>query len=136
MSDTHPPTQTTTAPPPHSIPTPQDTGYEFTDNPWIRWRNTWRYVTGNLTPEGEAQYAKGRNDRLERDDCQRCEQQRDYLLQYSTSHPTRPHGHNTWLIDRRPNSPIHESENHSLRRRPTQRKHQMYEMHRSTRWGY
>lgn len=67
----------------NSRSTSQDTGYTFTDDPWIRWRNTWRYFTGGLTQEGMKQYIEGRDDRFEREDCRRCEQQRDFLLQYS-----------------------------------------------------
>ena len=63
--------------------TKTDTGYTFTDDPWIRWRNTWRYLTGGLTDEGVKQYEEGRNARMEESDCRRCEQQRDYYLQYS-----------------------------------------------------
>lgn len=66
-------------------PNSQDTGYTFTDDPWIRWRNTFRYVTGQLTEEGNRQYRKGRNDRYAAADCKSCEDQRDYLLQYSTT---------------------------------------------------
>lgn len=62
---------------------PQETGYTFTDDPWVRWRNTWRYVTGGLTDEGVKQYREGRDARMEASDCRRCEEQRDYLLQYS-----------------------------------------------------
>lgn len=64
----------------------QHTGYTFTDDPWIRWRNTWRYVTGGLTEEGVKQYQKGRDDRMEESDCRRCEEQRDYMLQYSINY--------------------------------------------------
>ena len=72
-----------TSPPRTEDLTAQDTGYTFTDDPWIRWRNTWRYLTGSLTEEGVRQYHRGRNDRMEESDCRRCEQDRDYLLQYS-----------------------------------------------------
>lgn len=65
--------------------TPQDTGYTFTDSSWIRWRNTFRYLTGGLTEEGMRQYQKGRDDRQAADDCKRCEDKVDYLLQYSTA---------------------------------------------------
>ena len=70
--------------------TPADTGYIFTNDPWIRWRNTYRYLTGQLTEEGERQYKQGRDARYETADCERCEKQRDYLLQYSTSLPLSP----------------------------------------------
>lgn len=66
---------------------PEDTGYTFTDDHWLRYRNTFRYLTGRLTAEGERQYKKGRDDRYAAADCRRCEEQRDYLLQYSTTAP-------------------------------------------------
>lgn len=66
-------------------PNPADTGYTFTNDPWIRLRNTFRYLTGQLTEEGNRQYIKGRDDRYAASDCKRCEDQRDYLLQYSTA---------------------------------------------------
>ena len=69
---------------------PADTGYTFTNDAWIRWRNTYRYLTGQLTEEGERQYKQGRDTRYETEDCERCEKQRDYLLQYSTSLPLPP----------------------------------------------
>ena len=62
----------------------EETGYTFTDDPWIRWRNTFNYLTGRLTEEGFRQYKQGRDDRMELYDCKRCEDERDYLLQYST----------------------------------------------------
>lgn len=64
-----------------------DTGYTFTDDHWIRFRNTWKYFTGGLTAEGERQYQQGRDLRYEKADCKRCEDTRDYLLQYSTDVP-------------------------------------------------
>lgn len=67
------------------LDTTANTGYTFTDDPWIRWRNTWRYITGGLTEEGVKQYQQGRDARMEESDCRRCEQERDYLLQYSTN---------------------------------------------------
>ena len=70
--------------PPEAVPSP-DTGYTFTDDPWIRWRNTYRYFTGGLTEEGVKQYREGRDARMEASDCRKCEQNRDYLLQYSTA---------------------------------------------------
>lgn len=76
-----------------SKPSPHDTGYTFTNDPWVRWRNTWRYLTGGLTAEGVKQYQEGRDARMEESDCRRCEEQRDYLLQYSiASSPTHVRG--------------------------------------------
>ena len=78
MSDDQPPSTT-----PSSSSTSSETGYTFTSDPWIRWRNTFRYLTGQLTPEGNRQYKQGRDERFAAADCKRCEDQRDYLLQYS-----------------------------------------------------
>ena len=64
-----------------------DTGYTFTNDTWLRFRNTWKYLTGGLTEEGERQYQRGRDLRYEKEDCDRCERTRDYLLQYSTANP-------------------------------------------------
>ena len=61
----------------------EETGFEFSDDPKIQNRNTWRFVTGGLTAEGILQYVRDRDDRNEKEDCARCEKQRDYVLQYS-----------------------------------------------------
>ena len=42
-------------------------------------------MTGGLTEEGKKQYMEGRDARQEEDDCRRCRDHRDYLLQYSTN---------------------------------------------------
>ena len=42
-------------------------------------------MTGGLTEEGKKQYMEGRDARQEEDDCRRCREHRDYLLQYSTN---------------------------------------------------
>lgn len=78
MSDDQPPSNTSS-----SSSASSETGYNFTSDPWIRWRNTFRYLTGQLTEEGNRQYKQGRDERFAAADCKRCEDQRDYLLQYS-----------------------------------------------------
>ena len=84
MSDSDPSAQPKTLEPPKSEKkAPSRTGYTYTDDPWLRTRNTFRYLTGRLTAEGERQYLEARNERYSERDCQRCEKQRDYLLQYS-----------------------------------------------------
>lgn len=62
----------------------EDTGYTFGDTDAIRWRNTWKLLTGGLTEKGRRQYKRDRDIRYAQGDCQRCQKQRDYLLQYST----------------------------------------------------
>ena len=83
MSTSNEPPQSTNNPPSSATNTDTDTGYVFTNDGWLRFRNTVRYLTGRLTPEGERQYRQGRDDRFEVEDCKRCEEKRDYLLQYS-----------------------------------------------------
>ena len=64
-------------------PDPKNTGYTPGDDSWTKWRNIFSILTGNMTDEGKRQYKLARDDRNEKADCQKCEQQRDYLLQYS-----------------------------------------------------
>lgn len=60
-----------------------DTGYIPGNDAWTRWRNTFALLTGQLTDEGRAQYRRDRDTMFEKQDCQRCEKNRDYLLKYS-----------------------------------------------------
>ena len=113
MSDDQTPSTTSSS----SSTSSSETGYTFTSDPWIRWRNTFRYLTGQLTPEGNRQYKQGRDERYAEADCKRCEDQRDYLLQYSTLFAYVPYnseewssGLNTYDIARRPDSTIYASE--------------------------
>jgi inner membrane protease ATP23 len=53
------------------------------DDSSTRWRNTINLLLGRLSDEGVAQYKKGRDDRYEKEDCERCEKHRDYMLKYS-----------------------------------------------------
>ena len=62
----------------------EDTGYTSPDTDSIRWRNTWKLLTGGLTEEGRRQYQRDRDLRYAKEDCDRCSKERDYLLQYST----------------------------------------------------
>lgn len=61
----------------------EDTGYTFGDTDSIRWRNTWKLLTGGLTEEGRRQYRRDRDIRYAEEDYKRCSKERDYLLQYS-----------------------------------------------------
>ena len=70
----------------------QDTGFKPGDDLWTRWQNTVSVLTGRLTPEGKAQYKKARDDRYEKSDCEKCEKQTEYLLQYSM------HSHDFMLL--------------------------------------
>jgi inner membrane protease ATP23 len=67
-------------------PTPEpskDTGYVPSDDAWTQWRNIFSILSGKMTDEGKEQYRLARDIRNEAADCKRCEDQRDYLLQYS-----------------------------------------------------
>ena len=64
-------------------PNARDTGFLLGDDIWTRWKNSVSLVTGRLTPEGKAQYKEARDDRYEKSDCEKCEKQTEYLLQYS-----------------------------------------------------
>lgn len=50
---------------------------------WIRMQNFWRMMTGNMSLVGQSQYWLDVDKRYEAQDCKRCEENRDYLLQYS-----------------------------------------------------
>ncbi|KAJ5707218.1 Mitochondrial inner membrane protease atp23 [Penicillium malachiteum] len=60
-----------------------DTGYVPGDDTWTQFRNIYRILTGKMTSEGIEQFRVARDDRNEVEDCKRCEDQRDFLLQYS-----------------------------------------------------
>nr|Q4X261.2 RecName: Full=Mitochondrial inner membrane protease atp23 [Aspergillus fumigatus Af293] len=60
-----------------------DSGYIPGDDTWTQWRNIFAILTGQMTDEGKEQFRIARDIRNEAADCKRCEDQRDYLLQYS-----------------------------------------------------
>nr|A1DG72.2 RecName: Full=Mitochondrial inner membrane protease atp23 [Aspergillus fischeri NRRL 181] len=60
-----------------------DSGYIPGDDTWTQWRNIFAILTGKMTDEGKEQFRIARDIRNEAADCKRCEDQRDYLLQYS-----------------------------------------------------
>lgn len=68
---------------PSKKPDPKKKEYIPGDDGFTRWRNTFNLLLGRLSDEGVAQYIKKRDDRLEEEDCKRCENHRDWLLQYS-----------------------------------------------------
>lgn len=63
-----------------------DTGYIPGDDTWTQFRNIYSILTGKMSAEGIEQFRVARDIRNEAADCKRCEDQRDYLLQYSKSH--------------------------------------------------
>lgn len=67
----------------NSTDTPKDNGYIPGDDAWTICRNLWRGATGKMTPEGMEQFRVARDIRNEKEDCKRCEDQRDHLLQFS-----------------------------------------------------
>lgn len=68
---------------PSKKPDPNKKDYIPGGDGFTRWRNTFNLLLGRLSDEGVAQYIKKRDDRFEEEDCRRCEQHRDWLLQYS-----------------------------------------------------
>lgn len=62
---------------------PNNTGFIPGDETWTQFRNIYSILTGKMSKEGIEQFRVARDDRNEAADCKRCEDQRDYLLQYS-----------------------------------------------------
>lgn len=62
-----------------------DNGYIPGDDTWTQWRNIFSVLTGKMTDEGKEQFRVARDIRNEAADCNRCEEQRNFLLQYSGS---------------------------------------------------
>ena len=58
------------------------TGFTPGDDAWTRWQNTFNLLAGRMSLEGQNQYRRARDDRMEEKDCKRCEHWRDYLLAY------------------------------------------------------
>ncbi|KAI5289928.1 Mitochondrial inner membrane protease atp23 [Ascosphaera acerosa] len=72
----------------HQSPaTPRDvlasSGYEPGDDGWTIVKNLYRYLKGDMTDAGIARFRRDSEIRNEATDCKRCEESRDYLLQYS-----------------------------------------------------
>lgn len=61
----------------------KDTGYIEGDDFATQWRNIFSILTGRMTPEGQEKFRLAKDIRNEAADCKRCEEQRDYLLQFS-----------------------------------------------------
>lgn len=64
---------------------PEITGFIPGDDTWTQFKNIYSILTGKMSNEGMEQFRVARDDRNEVADCKRCEDQRDYLLQYSKS---------------------------------------------------
>lgn len=60
-----------------------DNGFTPGDDTWTQWRNIFSILTGKMTDEGKEQFRVARDIRNEAADCSRCEDQRNFLLQYS-----------------------------------------------------
>lgn len=60
-----------------------DSGYIPGDDTWTQFRNIYSILTGKMSAEGIEKFRVARDVRNEVADCKRCEEQRDYLLQYS-----------------------------------------------------
>jgi inner membrane protease ATP23 len=63
--------------------TSKDTGYVPGDDIYTQFRNIFSVVTGKMSDEGKEQFRMAKAIRNEAADCKRCEDQRDFLLQYS-----------------------------------------------------
>lgn len=73
--------------------------YNPSDDGFARWRNTFNLLLGRLSNEGVAQYLEKRDDRSEKQDCERCEKYRDSLLKYSESNPACKSANTSRLIE-------------------------------------
>lgn len=62
-----------------------DTGYIPGDDTWSQFRNMYAILTGKMSDKGKEQFRVAQDVRNEEADCKRCEDKRDYLLQYSES---------------------------------------------------
>jgi inner membrane protease ATP23 len=62
---------------------PDTTGFIPGDDTWTQFRNIYSILTGKMSNEGIEKFRVARDTRNEAADCKRCEDQRDYLLQYS-----------------------------------------------------
>ncbi|KAJ6134321.1 Mitochondrial inner membrane protease atp23 [Penicillium sp. IBT 18751x] len=60
-----------------------DTGFIPGDDTITQFRNIYSILTGKMSPEGIEQFRVARDIRNEAADCKRCDEQRDYLLQWS-----------------------------------------------------
>lgn len=70
--------------------TSKNSGFIPGDDTWTQWRNIFAILTDRMTDEGKEQFRIARDTRNEAGDCKRCEDQRDYLLQFSESHSYLP----------------------------------------------
>jgi hypothetical protein len=62
-----------------------DTGFIPGDDAMTQFRNIYSILTGKMSSEGIEQFRVARDIRNEAADCKRCDEQRDYLLQWSES---------------------------------------------------
>lgn len=85
MSDSQSQAPGPSAPGPSAPKEKQDTGFIPGDDTWTQFKNIYSILTGKMSSEGIEQFRVARDIRNEEADCKRCDEQRDFLLQYSTS---------------------------------------------------
>ena len=68
---------------PSVSPAGQHSGYTPGDDFTTQWSNAFSLMMGRMSEEGKIQYMKARHDQTEAQDCRKCEQHRDWLLQWS-----------------------------------------------------
>lgn len=64
-------------------PPAKNTGYTAGWDLGTRFRNTFNYMMGNMTVEGQNQWLRDGDIHDESKDCANCEKRRDYLLKNS-----------------------------------------------------
>ena len=64
-------------------PPAANTGYTPGWDLGTRFRNTFNYMMGNMTVQGQTQWLRDTDIRNELKDCKTCETRRDFLLAYS-----------------------------------------------------
>jgi inner membrane protease ATP23 len=71
-------------------PDKPDNGFVSGDDTWTQFKNIYSILTGKMSPDGIEQFRLTRDIRNEEADCKRCDEQKEFLLQYSMS-ASNPH---------------------------------------------
>lgn len=82
MSDSQP-GATAPSPSPSNGKEKPDTGFVSGDDTWTQFKNIYSILTGKMSPDGIEQFRLARDIRNEEADCKRCDEQKEFLLQYS-----------------------------------------------------
>ncbi|CAI7586600.1 unnamed protein product [Penicillium manginii] len=64
-------------------PDKPDNGFVSGDDTWTQFKNIYSILTGKMSPDGIEQFRLTRDIRNEEADCKRCDEQKEFLLQYS-----------------------------------------------------